>query len=193
MLLEIARAIKDTDIERSVIFAAFNAEEEGLIGSKYFVENSKINLQNAEVINFDMVGSKENVDLSILTSSNRSSFSKEISRFLTDKIRIKYLYEDNSDHASFCTNNIDAVTFIHDDTSKIHTPMDTIENIDIDRFEVIFNAVNLFLSQKATEVYSSKVETTYININQLLAYYFAVLLILVSTLKLYMVWVQFNR
>ncbi|WDC84871.1 M28 family metallopeptidase [Caloramator sp. mosi_1] len=153
-LLEVARALKNTNYDRNIIFIAFNAEEVGLIGSSYFVKNSKVDLKDAEVINFDMVGSKQDVPLSILSSSNRSNFSRNILGLLKDKIKCKSIYQDNSDHAPFCYKDIKAVTFIHDDTSKIHTPKDTIENIDIDRFGDVFNAVNIYLESRTKLVYN---------------------------------------
>ncbi|WP_027307870.1 M28 family metallopeptidase [Caloramator sp. ALD01] len=154
MLIEISRALKNTSYDRDIIFAAFNAEEEGLIGSSYFVKNSGLNLKDSEVINFDMVGSKEDVPLSILTSGNRSVFSRSLVELLKEKIKCKNIYQDNSDHAPFCYENINAVTFIHDDTSKIHTPKDTIDNIDIDRFENVFNAINIYLESRTKLVYN---------------------------------------
>lgn len=179
MLLEVARAFKNTPTERTIIFAAFNAEEEGLLGSKYFVENCKIDLKEAEVINFDMVGSRQDIELSILSSQNRSSFSREIGQLLKNKIRFKNLYQDNSDHASFCTKNINAITFIHDDVSNIHTPNDTIDNVSIDRFEDIFNAINIYLETRSKGVYNPTVET--ISLNQYIVSFIAVLLILLTS------------
>ncbi|GFR34620.1 peptidase [Thermobrachium celere] len=158
LLIETSRALKNTSYDRDIIFVAFNAEEEGLIGSSYFVKNSGLDLKDAEVINFDMVGSKQDVPLSILSSSSRSVFSRSMLELLKNKIKCKNIYQDNSDHAPFCYQNINAVTFIHDDTSKIHTPMDTIQNIDINRFNDVFNALNIYLESRTKLVYNPKIE-----------------------------------
>ncbi|MCX7694715.1 MAG: M28 family metallopeptidase [Caloramator sp.] len=178
LLIEISRALKNTSYDRDIIFAAFNGEEEGLIGSSYFVKNSGLDLKDAEVINFDMVGSKQDVPLSILSSNSRSVFSKSMVELLKNKIKCKNIYQDNSDHAPFCYQNINAVTFIHDDTSKIHTPKDTIENVDIDRFEVIFNAVNIYLESRTKLVYNPKVDQ--FSFTSILLGYIAALIILES-------------
>ncbi|NIW37563.1 MAG: M28 family peptidase, partial [Gemmatimonadetes bacterium] len=42
---------------RSLVFAAFAAEEMGLLGSEHFVSNPPVPLENvAAMVNFDMVG-----------------------------------------------------------------------------------------------------------------------------------------
>ncbi|WP_446715380.1 M28 family peptidase [Caloramator sp. Dgby_cultured_2] len=65
-------------------------------------------------------------------------------------------YEDNSDHVPFNLKNISAVTFIHDDTDKIHTPYDTIENISVNKINEAFLVVDDFL--KARKVFIEKSE-----------------------------------
>lgn len=64
VMLEIAKALKNFDIKlkRSVIFAAFGSEEQGIIGSKYFIENPIVSLDNIMyLINLDGVGSGDKI------------------------------------------------------------------------------------------------------------------------------------
>jgi aminopeptidase YwaD len=149
-LMECARVLKSTpNFDRTVIFAAFNAEEEGLIGSEYFVKNPTVNIKNAECINFDMVGSLENIPLSVLSLPSKAEFSNTIANIVKNcSIEVKMLYEDNSDHAPFCSAGFNSVTLIHDDMTRIHTPSDTIKNIDKDRLEDVFLALNSYLKSK---------------------------------------------
>ena len=148
-LLECARILKDESPERTIIFAAFNGEEEGLIGSKYFVENPPVSLKDAECINFDMVGSKSDIPLTILSDKGSESFTRDVSKLLrSNSIENETLYEANSDHASFCENHINAVTFIHNDPMKIHTPEDNIDNISEEQIEKTYNALSTYLSSR---------------------------------------------
>ncbi len=58
LLLELARLLKDVDTEYSIKFIHFSGEENGLIGSKYFVKNVVIpqKLDIKLVFNIDEVG-----------------------------------------------------------------------------------------------------------------------------------------
>jgi Zn-dependent M28 family amino/carboxypeptidase len=48
--------VKDK-LARSILFIAFSGEEEGLLGSAYYVKNSLIPLENTiTMINMDMIG-----------------------------------------------------------------------------------------------------------------------------------------
>ncbi|MCB9000584.1 MAG: M20/M25/M40 family metallo-hydrolase [Bacteroidales bacterium] len=63
-LIAIAEAIKNGQVKtkRSIIFAIFSSEETGLNGSKYFVENSPINLkQVTAMLNFDCVADGDSI------------------------------------------------------------------------------------------------------------------------------------
>lgn len=143
-MLEILNVLKDVETNRDIIFIAFNAEEEGLIGSYYFVNRPPINIENAECINFDMIGSPKEIPLSALSSSQRSD---ELNAFVNEQ-NLNRLYEDNSDHAPFNMRNISAVTLIHDDMEKIHTTFDTIENIDVKKIEEAYKTVEKYLLER---------------------------------------------
>lgn len=155
-LLECARLLKASgQPERTILFIAFNGEEEGLIGSKYFVKHPTINISGAECINFDMVGSSENIPLTILSSESGAKFTADLLKITSPSVKTRILYEDDSDHASFCSSGIKAVTFIHDDITKIHTPMDTIENVDEHKMGAVYKALEAFLKSKGIKITSS--------------------------------------
>lgn len=125
--------------DRNIIFAAFNAEEFGCLGSEHFVQKYSKVLKGAKVYNFDMIGSS-NVPLSIMGGSmdtNNTPFMHSISTTcINEKINYKLIFEDASDHEAFRKNDIDAITFCDADLSKIHTPEDKakyISTLAIDR------------------------------------------------------------
>ena len=67
-LLELARVFKiqRPRLRRSLIFIAFGAEEEGLLGSNYYVKNPVIPLANTvAMINMDMIGRMKDRKLTI--------------------------------------------------------------------------------------------------------------------------------
>lgn len=148
MLLECINAVKNSGSnQRTVVFAAFNAEEEGLIGSSYFVQHPPMDISKGECINFDMVGSAKDLPLSLLCCSSRTSFSKEIANLAKSlMVNTNMLYESNSDHAPFNEAGISALTLIHDDVEKIHTPYDTIKNINIDNLKDVVALMDNYLT-----------------------------------------------
>lgn len=145
-LLEATKLLEKSSPNRNIIIAAFDAEEVGLLGSKYFAENPTININNSEAINFDMVGSTKDIPLSVL-SSNNNDLSKEFLSLMKNlNIPSSKLLMDNSDHASFTPVGINSVTLIHDDTDKIHTPYDTIKNIKEEKIVEVFHTLKSFLT-----------------------------------------------
>ncbi len=56
-LIELARMLSSLKLKRTVVFIAFSGEEEGLIGSSYYVNHPIVPLQNTvAMINMDMIG-----------------------------------------------------------------------------------------------------------------------------------------
>ncbi|MCX7904298.1 MAG: M28 family metallopeptidase [Caloramator sp.] len=157
-LIELASFLKDKYTNRDIIFVAFNAEEEGLLGSYYFVNHPPITLENAECINFDMIGTKKDIPLTALKSIYSLNRNDSIDAFL-NLHRLARSYEDSSDHVPFSLKNISAVTLIHDDIDKIHTPYDTIGNISVDKITEAFLIVEDFL--KTRNIFIEKSEIIY--------------------------------
>lgn len=67
-VLEIAKLLKDTDTKVSIKFIHFTAEEVGLVGSSYYVDNTVIpeNLDIKLLLNIDMVGGDANMTNNII-------------------------------------------------------------------------------------------------------------------------------
>ena len=63
-------------------------------------------------------------------------------------------YEDSSDHASFVNNGFDALTITHSDTSRIHTPDDTIEFISKDAISSAYDLCNEYIINNSYNLYA---------------------------------------
>ena len=146
-LLELQRHLSSLiKPNRDIIFVALNAEEFGLLGSKYFAENIDFDLEDAEVINFDMVG-VEDFPISFTQSKSFENYDSELLNSLEEicldlDTDFNVRYEDSSDHASFNNLNIDSLTISHSDVSKIHTPDDTVEYISEEAISSVYTVVN---------------------------------------------------
>jgi hypothetical protein len=153
-ILEMSKYIKSLGIpDRDIIIAAFNGEELGLKGSSAFALKYKNYLSGSKVFNFDMIGSKEAVPLSIMgskTDTANTTLVKSASNICQNNhIFYNYLFTDGSDHESFRKINVDALTFCDSDLAVIHTPQDTADKISssgimrcfkVSSIEVINNA-----------------------------------------------------
>jgi Zn-dependent M28 family amino/carboxypeptidase len=127
-ILEIAEKIKVNPLKRSVVFIAFAAEEMGLLGSKYFTNNSMLPLENMDfMVNLDMVGRLEDDKLTIFGSNSAEELPAILDTLaLRNDFTLKQVGTGigPSDHTSFYQENIPAIhifTGVHED---YHTPDD---------------------------------------------------------------------
>lgn len=132
--------------DRNILFLGFNAEEFGCLGSTAFIETYKSDIKGSKVFNFDMIGSNNGVPLCIMggkKDTDKTPFIKSVSSTCkTEKIFFNYLFEDASDHEGFRKENIDAITFCDNDTTRIHTPKDTAEYISLDAIDRCYDVAS---------------------------------------------------
>lgn len=147
-ILEMSKYVKSLGTpDRDIIFAAFNGEELGLKGSSAFALKYKNYLSGSKVFNFDMIGSKAAVPLSIMGSKDdtaKTSLIKSASDICqSTNTYYNYLFTDGSDHEPFRKINVDALTFCDSDLSVIHTPEDTADKINSSSITRCFNVSSI--------------------------------------------------
>ena len=157
--------------KRSLIFVAFGAEEEGLLGSKYFVKYPVKDIKNMVfMMNFDMIGrlKTDNPSLSVSGSETALEF-KAITPNHTkyDSISVSYSPDGYgpSDHATFFGQKIPVMfltTGVHFD---YHTPLDhpskinysgctSVMNFSIELLNEIINNQNSITYNPANVTYT---------------------------------------
>jgi len=136
-LLEVAHKLvsQKSRLKRSIILIGFDAEEKGLLGAKYFVENPLIDLNNiVTMINMDMIGRMKDSSLTVGgvgTSPMFESFIKRESIGRTFTINMTMPGYGPSDHAAFYTNDIPVLFFFTGFHSEYHTPNDSWKLINL--------------------------------------------------------------
>lgn len=139
MMLELMRTIKKNKKLRrnNYIFIAFSGEEQGLIGSKYFVDHPPIGLRKVKyMLNFDMVGRLDSAKKTMVIYGTGTSrgWNAPIASIKTDtsQIRIKTVKDGTgpSDHTSFFNNSIPALHFFSGQHYDYHKPSDDAERIN---------------------------------------------------------------
>ena len=137
LLMEMARqlSLRGDLQKRNVLFLAFSGEEDGLVGSKYFVNEGSFDPSAfSYMINMDMVGRlKQGDSLTIYATSSAAEWPEIIRDMPCDQYQINEVRDlfPRSDHASFARAGLPAImlfTGFHDD---YHRPEDDIEFIDI--------------------------------------------------------------
>jgi hypothetical protein len=138
VVLELARHFKKVGSPRSIIFAFFGAEEQGLVGSKYFVEwmkNEDKNRKNlpddikgiVAMVNLDMVGRMRDDALSVAGTGTSSSFkalAENVGKQTNLKISCTADGYGASDQASFVAADIPVLFLTTGGHMEYHTPFD---------------------------------------------------------------------
>jgi aminopeptidase N len=138
VMLELAATLgKTLKPQRSIIFVAFSGEEAGLLGSRYYVKNSKTYPADKIIgaLNLDTVGRLANNKLLVLNGSSArewrfifmgSSYVTGVeSEVVTQEL-------DASDQVAFIEAGIPAVQFFSGPNPGYHSPEDTYDKIDGD-------------------------------------------------------------
>ena len=138
-MLEIAEKLSyyRDSLRRSIIFSTFGAEEMGLLGSKYFVNNPVVPLESIKtMINIDMVG-RLDIENSLQISGTATSVSgAELLDNITSSKNFNLAKSPEgygpSDHASFYGKDIPVFFFSTGPHLDYHTPEDDIEHINFE-------------------------------------------------------------
>lgn len=153
-ILEIAQAFKAAEKDghspkRSLLFLHLTAEEIGLQGSRYYVQNPVYPLNKTIAnLNIDMIGRvdkthKKNPNYIYIIGADR--ISKEL-HFISEKINntfsnleLDYTYNDEhdsnnyyyrSDHYHFAKKNIPVIFYFNGEHEDYHKPTDTPDKIN---------------------------------------------------------------
>lgn len=139
-LFAFAEYFKKYPPKHSIILAAFDGEELGLKGSKYFVNNSIVNLGSIKLnVNLDMISRSDKNELFVAGTSYNKSLKYIISNF-KQPCELKIIaghdgydglenWTYSSDHVNFHKKGIPFLYFGVEDHEDYHEPTDDFENI----------------------------------------------------------------
>ncbi len=153
-IMEIAEAFKLAEEKgfgpkRSILFLHFTGEEEGLYGSRYYIEHPVFSINNTIAnLNIDMIGRvdelhKDNPNYVYLIGSDRISTElhyiseKANNNFTKLDLDYKYNAENDhnryyyrSDHYNFAQNNIPIIFYFNGEHEDYHQPTDTADKLN---------------------------------------------------------------
>lgn len=135
-LIELAEALVEIGPpRRSILFALWDAEEKGLLGSHHWVAHPTLPLKNVRlVLNMDMLGRLRNNRLEISGSRTSWGLRQLVARHNDQGLEIDFTWaiEDNSDHYPFYARSIAYLmphTGLHSD---YHRPSDDAEKLNVE-------------------------------------------------------------
>lgn len=142
-VMDLARYFSAKPAARPIIFATFNCEESGLIGSYNFVKNPPVPINNiVTMINFDMVGRMTDNKLNIMGMGTSDANAKVIDEvFSKSDIQVSKMQDGfaPSDQSSFFAAKIPVLMFFTGVHSDYHTPYDDFEKINFKGMEKVIN------------------------------------------------------
>lgn len=159
VLLELVEAFSLLKTKRSILFIAFSAEENGLLGSRYFVNHQPL-IDPGNIVamfNFDMVGRNDPRLLWIGGVFYCKELIDLIERFNKEK-NFELLYNTGllnfaSDQAPFLRKGIPSAFFFSGIHEDYHTPQDDVEKINLDKISSVsklaFETINFLANSDA--------------------------------------------
>lgn len=163
VVLELAKHFKKVGSKRSIIFAFFGAEEQGLIGSKKFVEwmkkedGKRRNLPEdikgiVAMVNLDMVGRMRDHALSVSGTGTSSEF-KAMAEKAAEQTKVHITCTPDgfgpSDQASFVAVDIPVLYLTTGGHMEYHTPADVPATINYDGMQLTLDYTRELVTQLA--------------------------------------------
>ncbi|MDR1840970.1 MAG: M28 family peptidase [Holophagales bacterium] len=137
MLMELARRLKTSPPKRSLLFAHFSGEEEGLLGSAHWIQCPTAPIPSLKfMVNFDMVG-RLDADKPVLHVGGLGAAKAMLEQSRSLAPGGLAIGSDlgfamgGSDHMSFATARIPSYFFFTGIHTEYHTPQDTVDRLNI--------------------------------------------------------------
>lgn len=146
MLLHLADSLqkKDSPKNNNYLFIAFSGEEEGLLGSNYFVKNPTIDTKKITyMLNMDMVGRLNSEKTLAVYGIGTSPILKQTVNANAGDLKI---VENESgvgpsDHTSFYLADIPVLHFFTGQHEDYHKPSDDTEKVNFEGMEMVSNYI----------------------------------------------------
>lgn len=134
-IMELARVLAQNRerLKRSVLFVAFSAEEEGLLGAAHFVQNPTVPRENiVAMLNFDMVGRMTSNRVSVSGVGTTAEWENILKAANTENLTLQLSQSASggSDHMPFMRANIPVLFFFTGMHPDYHRPSDTWDKIN---------------------------------------------------------------
>lgn len=154
-LLELAQWFSKHPQKRSIVFAAFGAEELGLLGSAALADRPPFPLESvAAMVNMDMIGRLKDTTL-VVGGAGTSSVWKEMVAGMAGQFDLSPKFDDagygSSDHQSFYLKDIPVLFLFTGTHENYHRPSDDWDLINADGEERVVRLAAEIIAEVASE------------------------------------------
>ncbi|MGB5602119.1 MAG: M20/M25/M40 family metallo-hydrolase [Gammaproteobacteria bacterium] len=167
VMLEMARSLKAQSLPRTVVFAAFTAEETGLLGSRHYVAQADDLPVDGIIamLNLDTVGRLDKRPLVLFGTGTADEWVHVFrgAGYVTG-VNVKTVADDfgSSDQTAFIEAGVPAVQFFAGHHDDFHRPGDTPDKIDypgLVKVAKVLNETVRYLSERPEALRSTLSET----------------------------------
>jgi aminopeptidase YwaD len=153
MMLELANfySLKENQLDYSIVFMAFSAEEAGLVGSKFYVNNPLFPLSKIKfLINLDLLGTGDEGAMVVNATKFPIQFN-QLNKINEEGKLLSALKQrgpaPNSDHYYFTEKGVPAF-FIYTlgGIAAYHDIYDKAETLPLTKFKEVFSLLTKFIS-----------------------------------------------
>lgn len=146
MMLHLADSLqkKRSPKNNNYLFIAFSGEEEGLLGSNYFVKNPTINTKKVTyMLNMDMVGRLNSENTLAVYGVGTSPILKQAVNANAGELKIAENESGvgPSDHTSFYLADIPVLHFFTGQHEDYHKPSDDTEKVNFEGMKIVSNYI----------------------------------------------------
>lgn len=143
VVMELARAFESLELKpkRTLLFILFTAEEKGLLGARYYVQNPLFPLEKTiAMFNLDMLGRNDAGQISVLGKYQYPKLFKIVDDINKQTVNFDINFNidsviRNSDHFPFMRYKVPALFFNSGMHDELHTPRDSVDLIIPDKIE----------------------------------------------------------
>ena len=151
VLLECAARLQSAkfEVRPTVVFAAFNGEEQGMYGSAYFAAQWPYPKNTTIMINIDSVGAQSSAYLSIESPPGRATGVRKALLAIARELGLSAIAGESagSDHRSLADEGIKAINLIQGDFSVMHRPNDTVDVLSEEKLDEVVSLILTYLQR----------------------------------------------
>jgi hypothetical protein len=154
-VLELAAELRAAGpLPRSVLFVLFTGEEEGLIGSDYFVKHPPVPIDRVvAMLNMDMVGRLKNDNLLVGGAATAKGFDPMVAAAVAGTGLRTTTFERGglgpSDHMSFALQHVPVLFLFTGLHADYHRPTDTADKVNYDGIDRIVTVAGRLVNAMA--------------------------------------------
>ncbi len=149
-IMHLARWFSENRPYKNILFIAFSGEEMGLLGSRHFTEQMRIDTsQILAMINLDMIGRLSNQNLTIFGTETSNRWNEILDGIENDSLKITRTPSGSgaSDHVPFYEAGIPTLHYFTGIHSDYHRPDDTAEKINYTGMDKVLDHIKQLVQQ----------------------------------------------